>query len=102
MDDVDSLEADVLVAGSGPLGCTFARLLAESGLSVLMVDAGAQLSRRPGEHLKNSFVYQRDVDRFTPVVQGLLQPVSIPAGGARADTLDPIAFHPDKGIRATT
>src|SRR4051812_9332292 len=65
-----------------------------------MVDAGAQHSRRPGEHLKNAFVYQRDIDRFTPIVQGLLQPVSVPTGaGAPSATLDPMSFTAESTIR---
>jgi pyranose oxidase len=95
-----SRTADVLVAGSGPLGCTFARCFVEHGKSVIMIDSGAQLSRRPGEHLKNSFVYQRDVDRFTPIVQGLLQPISVPSGTAATQALDPVAFRPQGGIRS--
>ena len=74
-----SLHTDVLIAGSGPIGCTFARVLATQGRSVTLIDSGAQHSPRPGEHLKNAFVYQRNLDKFTPIVQGLLHPVSIPA-----------------------
>lgn len=100
VDAAEARQVDVLVAGSGPLGCTFARCFAEQGQSVLMIDAGAQLSRRPGEHLKNSFVYQRDIDRFTPIVQGLLQPISVPPATGPSDSLDPISFHPRGTIRS--
>ena len=66
-----TIETDVLIIGTGPIGCTFARLLVEKGdRDVLMIDAGGQLSERPGEHLKNAFIYQRDIDRFTPVFRG--------------------------------
>lgn len=95
---MDRRTADVLIIGSGPIGCTFARLLVEAGRSVLMVDAGAQLSERPGEHLRNAFVYQRDVDRFSPVVRGLLNTVSIPAGGPGAAPVDPSSFRPERPI----
>jgi pyranose oxidase len=99
-DLAEALQVDVLIAGSGPIGCTFARCFVGNGRSVVMIDAGAQLSRRPGEHLKNSFVYQRDIDRFTPIVQGLLQPISVPPATRLSDSLDPIAFHPRATIRS--
>lgn len=86
-------KTDVFIAGSGPIGCTMARCLVPRGRSVIMIDSGAQHSRRPGEHLKNAFVYQRDVDRFTPIVQGLLQPISVPTGPASSSAaLDPISY----------
>ena len=94
------IETDVLIAGSGPVGCTFARHLIEGGRTVLMIDAGAQHSRRPGEHLKNAFVYQRDIDKFTPIVQGLLHPISIvdtePSGRT---IIDPISFRPERPLK---
>src|SRR3954447_2700974 len=88
-----TVETDVLLVGSGPIGCGFARTLVEGGRRVLMVDAGAQHSQRPGEHLKNAFVYQRRLDSFTPIVQGLLQPLSVPSGGASATQLAPISYR---------
>jgi pyranose oxidase len=59
------LETDVLIVGSGPVGCAFARTLVDGGRSVLMVDTGASLSQRPGAHLKNAFLYQRNVNLFS-------------------------------------
>jgi pyranose oxidase len=46
---------DVLVVGSGPAGATFARVIAERApqAKILMVDAGPQLTARPGMHVKN-------------------------------------------------
>jgi pyranose oxidase len=48
-------EVDVLVVGSGPVGATFARIAAERApeARILMVDAGPQLTDRPGVHIKN-------------------------------------------------
>jgi pyranose oxidase len=101
MRDVEDVETDVLVIGCGPIGATFARHLAAAGRTVLMIDAGAQHSSRPGEHLKNAFVYQRDLDRFTPIVQGLLNPVSIPAPHGARSVIDPVAFRPEGGAVRT-
>ena len=91
-----SMDVDVLIVGSGPVGCTFARKLIEAGRSVYMVDAGAQLSRRPGEHLKNSFLYQRNIDLFASVIRGHLHVLSIPTNDQPALTLDPGAFSFDR------
>jgi pyranose oxidase len=95
------LKTDVLITGSGPIGCAFARGLACNGRSVLIAEAGGQHSPRPGQHLKNAFVYQRDIDRFTPIVQGMLQPLSIPSSSAGqvSTNLDPIAFRAAGGTR---
>ena len=95
----DEEKVDVLIIGSGPIGCTFARYLVAEGCKVLMIDAGAQLSPRPGENLKNAFVYQRNIDRFTFVVQGNLNFLSVPTGGLYTATLDPIAFRAGGTIR---
>lgn len=88
-------EADVLVIGAGPIGCTFARQLIAANRTVVMIDAGAQLSKRPGEHLKNSFQYQRNVNLFASVIRGHLQPVSVPTNNSPVVTLDPAAFQVD-------
>jgi pyranose oxidase len=95
--NAESMETDVLIVGTGPVGCTFARYLAPGGRRVLMTDAGAQLSPRPGEHLKNAFAYQRDIDKFTPIVQGMLHSLSVPERPGYTITLDPISFHMERG-----
>ncbi|MFJ5775652.1 GMC oxidoreductase [Streptomyces sp. NPDC093094] len=88
-------EADVLVIGSGPVGCTFARRLVEAGRHVLMIDAGAQLSRRYGEHLKNSYLFQKNTDLFVSVIKGHLLPLSTATNREPVLTLDPSAFSYD-------
>ena len=95
----DEEKVDVLIIGAGPIGCTFARYLTSEGRKVLMIDAGAQLSPRPGENLKNAFVYQRNIDRFTFVIQGNLNPLSVPTGDVSTPTLDPFAFSARNTIR---
>jgi choline dehydrogenase-like flavoprotein len=46
---------DVLVVGSGPVGSAFARAVHERdpSLRILMLEAGPQLTARPGVHVKN-------------------------------------------------
>lgn len=46
---------DILIVGSGPVGATFARVLAEAlpQMQILMTDLGPQLTRRAGMNLKN-------------------------------------------------
>jgi choline dehydrogenase-like flavoprotein len=46
---------DVLIVGSGPVGCAFARVLSETRpeLRVLMVEAGPRVTEPPGVHMKN-------------------------------------------------
>ena len=90
-----TMEVDVLIVGSGPAGSTFARKLVEAGRSVYMVDTGARLSARPGEHLKNAFLYQRNIDLFASVIRGHLHALSVPTAGQPELTLDPGAFRAD-------
>ena len=96
-DASEVLKTDVLVIGSGPVGCTFARKLVKAGKSVLLIDAGSQLSDRPGWHLKNAFIFQRDTNRFTGVIEGHLEPISVPTDDSTVPTLDPGAFRAEDG-----
>ncbi len=97
MSEFDStLQTDVLIIGMGPIGCTFARHLVPAGRNVLMIDAGAQLSQRPGENLKNAFVYQREIDRFTWVIQGNMNQASVVPETGYSATLNPFAYRPDR------
>lgn len=89
------VEVDVLVVGSGPLGCTFARKLHEKGRSIYMIDAGAKLSETPGWHLKNSYLYQRNINEFTGVISGHLHHLSVPVDKSAVPCLDPGAFKVD-------
>lgn len=91
----DELHVDVLIVGSGPIGATYARKLYEAGRSIYMVDMGASLSRRPGEHLKNSFLYQRNIDLFASVIRGHLHTLSVPTNTSPVPTLDPTAYSVD-------
>ena len=93
--DSDTLHVDVLIVGSGPAGCTYARKLVEAGRSVYMVDIGARHSRRAGAHLKNSFLYQRNIDLFASVIRGHLHELSVPTNDQPVLTLDPNSFRVD-------
>lgn len=93
--DAETISVDAFVAGSGPVGAAFARKLVEAGRRVLMVDTGAQLSRRRGAHLKNSPLYQRNLDLFSAVIRGHLVLVSVPSNNQPEVTLDPAAFQVD-------
>ncbi len=77
---IEAMGVDVLIVGSSPAGCAFARKLLESNqdLHVCMVDSGAQQTRRPGENLKNAFAYERNIDQFVHVIRGHLNTLSIP------------------------
>jgi pyranose oxidase len=88
-------QVDAFIAGSGPIGAMYARQLVEAGKRVLMVDPGAQLSPALGQHLKNSALYQRDIDLFAPVIRGHLHIASVPSNNAPEVTLDPAAFQVD-------
>ena len=93
---MEHIKCDVLIVGSGPLGATFARKLIDGGRKgIIMVDAGAKLSERPGWHLKNSFLYQRNVNDFTGVISGHLHTLSVPSNKSNVPTLDPGAFSID-------
>ncbi len=90
---MDDIHTDVLIIGSGPVGSTFARKLVEAGRTVLMIDAGACATARPGEHIKNSAFYQRNIDQFSYLIQSHLLPASVPTSKAAVPTLDPISFQ---------
>ena len=93
-----NIDVDVLVVGAGPIGCTFARTLVNAGRSVFMIDAGPQLSPRPGWHLKNSYQFQRDINQFTGIIKGHLHTLSVPTDTSVVSTLDPASykFNPKK------
>ncbi|KAI8970760.1 hypothetical protein BD414DRAFT_501994 [Trametes punicea] len=69
---------DVVIAGSGPVGATYARILVEAGYKVAMFDVG-EIDSGPkiGSHKKN----------------GQLMPVSVPVNRLVADTLAPSSWQ---------
>jgi pyranose oxidase len=93
------IETDILIIGSGPVGASFARVLVQEGREVLMIDGGSQLSSKPGQHLKNAYVYQQDRNHFTSVVQGELFRLSIPPASGNISNLDPYAYWSPQSVQ---
>ncbi|RAQ53482.1 pyranose 2-oxidase [Aspergillus flavus] len=107
-------EYDALIVGSGPIGATYAKILADAGKVVLMVETGTQESKIAGEHKKNAINYQKDIDAFVHVIkvissristfecisltfdlllfQGSLHYTSVPTNKAAVPTLAPISW----------
>ncbi len=98
------MEKKVLIVGSGPVGCTFARVLTKAGLNVTMIDAGA--SEKPpndnnvAAHLKNNDIFQRNLDLFSGVIRSHLLPVSVPTRD-KETTVDPGTFQYGLNFEAT-
>lgn len=74
----NDIHTDVLIIGSGAVGATFARLLARMGRKITMLEAGKQLSDRPGEHLRNAFRYQQEPNLFSDAIASQLEAFSVP------------------------
>ncbi|KAJ3743941.1 pyranose 2-oxidase [Lentinula detonsa] len=96
------IQCDVFIAGSGPIGCTYAREILEKcdpsflrpRNAVYMAEIGAQESPIVGAHLKNAVKYQKDIDSFVHVIQGALQPVSVPLSDTHQSTLGGNSWTP--------
>ena len=75
----ETVDCDVLIVGTGPVGAIYARYLADAGLRVLMVDAGAATSLPAGGHLRNDYLHQRDLRSYHDAIAARLYPLSLPA-----------------------
>lgn len=89
-----TLSTDVLIVGSGALGATYARLLKPYVERVTIVETGAQLSKIPGEHVSNPFVYQHQPNLSLGVMYGQNQLISIPEEPFRLTTPSGTLFNP--------
>ena len=98
MPTAERIETDVLIAGAGPAGSTYARWLVSAGKKVVMTDTGVQFSPRPGVPLKNSFAFQRNMGNFVNIIRGLLHPISVSPNSGVSNTLDPLSYRPLGGF----
>lgn len=87
----ETIETDVLIIGSGPIGAIYARILSPDR-KVMMVDAGPQMSTPPGRHLRNHRVYQHNWNNFADVVDGNLHRLSVPSRDDYQEGLDKTAY----------
>ncbi|KAH9850974.1 pyranose 2-oxidase [Lenzites betulinus] len=85
---------DVVIVGSGPVGCTYAREFVKAGYDVAMFDIGEiDSGKQIGSHKKNTVEYQKNIDQFVHVIQGQLMPVSVPVNNLVVDTLAPSSWQ---------
>lgn len=73
-----------MIVGTGPVGATYARKIRESlpYATIIMIDAGSQYSKLPGENAKNFYVHnfnEDGLDVLSNMVKAQLTPVSKPA-----------------------
>ncbi|KAG8698255.1 Pyranose 2-oxidase [Ceratobasidium sp. 395] len=88
---------EVFIAGSGPIGATYARKILENHPTarVVMAEIGSQDNPRMGHHHKNSVRYQKDIDSFVHVIKGALQEISVCPQSTFMSTLGEVAWnHP--------
>ena len=88
------IETDALVVGSGGIGATYARLMKPHVGRVTMIDSGAQLSRIPGEHVSNPYVYQHQPNLSLGMMYGQNQLFSIPEEPYRLEIPRGELFNP--------
>ncbi len=54
MSNIQIINTDVFIVGSGPIGCTYAKILLDrTDKHVFMAEMGSQQSKVLGENLKN-------------------------------------------------
>ncbi|MFD9601994.1 FAD-dependent oxidoreductase [Streptomyces sp. NPDC059970] len=73
--------ADVAIVGYGIVGSVVARLLAERGARVMLIEAGSPLAAVPGTHLRNLPACRSDRAFHYDLVRACLRPASVPRPG---------------------
>jgi choline dehydrogenase-like flavoprotein len=63
---------DVVIVGSGPLGTSVARRLAEHERNVLILEQGTAITEPPGSHLRNNVHFRKNPDAYLEVAAGHL------------------------------
>ncbi|KAI5926247.1 hypothetical protein F4810DRAFT_725958 [Camillea tinctor] len=94
-EDVSVIETEVVVIGSGPTGATYARKLVDAGIQVYMVEIGAQETLIPGDHKKNNYIVQKNLNNFINIVNGELDELSVPTNKQSVPSLDPSVWSID-------
>lgn len=74
-------QAEFVIVGTGPVGSTFARKIREGlpDASIIMIDAGSQYSKLPGENAKNFYLHnwsEDGLDILSNMVKAELIPIS--------------------------
>lgn len=63
------IKTGVFIAGSRPVGCTFARAIIDQTKKFSWARSARISSPRNGWHYKNEIGYQKDIDRFVHVIK---------------------------------
>ncbi|KAE9390595.1 hypothetical protein BT96DRAFT_1024457 [Gymnopus androsaceus JB14] len=86
--------ADILIIGSGPIACTYARFIHEKlpKKTIIMVEAGSQDYPVIGGHHKNAIKYQKTPEAFVHYIKAALDPVSVPPTDPYLPTLPSVSW----------
>ncbi|PBK97966.1 hypothetical protein ARMGADRAFT_1076421 [Armillaria gallica] len=97
-DDTPLIRTDVFIAGSGPIGPTYAHTITDQdpNATVLMADIGVQEDVVIGAHQKNAVKFQKDIDSFGmyKAPWGALQATSVPMPASYLATLPVVSWAP--------
>lgn len=98
------MKTDILIIGSGPVGATYARIIAEQKpqAKILMVDAGPKVSDKIGQHVKN-ITDPKEMENAQVLSQGPKnEPYPMVSVAERADAVRRGDLRPEILARAGT